>query len=104
MSDKNHKNLTKLFNPESIAVIGASRDEKKIGHIVLKNIVNSGFRGQVFPVNPNTDMIDGLACFPDCKSLPFAPDLAILAVPAIVAVDVLEDVGKKYDQNIKLPE
>lgn len=93
------KNLTKLFNPESIAVVGASRDEKKIGHIVLKNIVNSGFRGQIFPVNPKANTVAGLACFADYKSLPPSPDLAILAVPAKLAVALLEEVGKKGTKN-----
>lgn len=99
MSDK-IKNLTKLFNPDSIAVVGASRDEKKIGHVVLKNIVNSGFRGQIFPINPKTDTVAGLACFADYKSLPITPDLAILAVPAELAMELLKEVGDKGTKNV----
>src|SRR3989338_4510420 len=94
------RNLTKLFNPGSIAILGASRDEKKIGHIVLKNIVNSGFRGRVFPLNPNTDSVEGMDCYADYKDLPEVPDLAILAVPAELAVALLEPIAKKGTKNI----
>jgi len=94
------RNLTKLFNPGSIAILGASRDKKKIGHIVLKNIVNSGFRGRVFPLNPNTDSVEGMDCYADYKDLPEVPDLAILAVPAELAVALLEPIAKKGTKNI----
>ncbi len=94
------KNLYKLFNPDSIAVLGASRDEKKIGHIVLKNIVNSGFRGRIFPVNPNAINIEGMDCYADYKDLPEIPDLAILSVPAEVAMKLLEPIAKKGTKNI----
>lgn len=94
------RNLTKLFNPASIAILGASRDEKKIGHIVLKNIVNSGFRGKIYPVNPNAANIDGIECYTDYKDLPEIPDLAILSLPAETAVLLLESIAKKGTKNI----
>ncbi len=93
-------NLAKLFHPASIAIVGASQDPKKIGHIVLKNIFNSGFRGKIFPVNPKVDKIGGLKCYADVKFLPEIPDLAIIAVPAEVALKVLESIGKKGTKNV----
>ena len=99
MPEKN-KNLTKLFNPDSVAILGASRDEKKIGHIVLKNIVNSGFSGKIFPLNPHIANLNGLDCYADYKDLPQIPDLAILAVPAEIVVGLLESIAKKGTKNI----
>ena len=93
-------NLTKLFNPDSIAILGASRDEKKIGHIILKNIVNSGFSGKIFPLNPHIANLNGMDCYADYKDLPQIPDLAILAVPAEIAVALLESIAKKGTKNI----
>lgn len=100
MPEKNNKNLIKFFNPNSISIIGASRHEKKVGHIVLKNIVNSGFGGKIFPVNPNADNLEGIACYANYKDLPEVPDLAILAVPAETAVALLDSIAKKGTKNI----
>ena len=94
------RNLTQLFNPRSIAILGASRDEKKIGHIVLKNIVNSGYRGKIYPVNPNAANLEGMTCYADYKDLPEIPDLAILSIPAEMAVTLLEPIAKKGTKNI----
>lgn len=100
MNKQSSKNLNKFFNPGSIAILGASRDEKKIGHIVLKNIVNSGFRGQIFPINPNATNLDGMDCYANYKDLPEVPDLAILSIPAEAAVANLESIAKKGTKNI----
>mgnify|MGYP001582307038 CR=1 FL=1 len=100
MPNKIGKDLNKLFNPDSIAILGASRDEKKIGHIVLKNIVNSGFRGRIFPINPNTASVEGMDCYANYKDLPEIPDLAILSIPAEAAVALLEPIAKKGTKNI----
>ncbi len=96
------KVLTTLFNPQSIAVLGASRDEQKIGHIVLKNIIDSGFPGSLFAINPNASEILGVRCFPDFSSLSTVPDLAIISVPAQTAVMLLEEIGHKGTKNIVL--
>ena len=100
MPSKKGKDLNKLFNPKSIAILGVSRDEKKIGHIVLKNIVNAGFREKIYPVNPNATTVEGMDCYADYNDLPEVPDLAILAIPAVVAVKILESIAKKGTKNI----
>ncbi len=55
--------LNSLFNPDSIAVIGASRDPKKVGYAVLNNLIRFGYKGQIYPVNPSGEEILGLKSF-----------------------------------------
>lgn len=93
------KDLTTLLSPKTVAVIGASRHPQKVGAIVLKNILDSGFPGQVYPVNPQAEKINNLKCYPDIKNLPKAVDLAILAIPAAQTLTVLNQIGEKGIQN-----
>ncbi len=97
---KSDRSLIKLFNPDSVAILGASRDKRKIGHLVLNNIIQSGFKGKIFPVNPNSKSVEGLVCYAHYKNLPVTPDLAIFAVPAELAITLLEDVALKGTKNI----
>ncbi len=94
------RDLTALFFPESVAVIGASRSSEKVGAIVLKNIIASGFRGRIFPVNPNAENLNQLKCYPDLASLPQVPDLAVVALPAEHVSEVLNDIGKFGIKNV----
>jgi len=71
-----------FFDPGSIAVVGASRSAEKLGHVVLSNILRGGFEGEVYPVNPNAESIEGRACFRDVRSIGKAVDLAVIVVPA----------------------
>ncbi len=91
--------LGKLFFPESVCVIGASRDTTAIGHIILKNLLNGGFGGAIFPVNPKADEILGLRCYPSILKVPPPVDLAIVVVPAPLAPAVLGECGEKGVQN-----
>jgi acetyl coenzyme A synthetase (ADP forming)-like protein len=86
--------LDTFFNPKSVAVIGASREEKKIGHIILKNFIN-GFKGKIFPINPKADEIEGLKCYPKISEINEEIDLAVIAIPAQFVPDVLEECGRK---------
>jgi acetyltransferase len=74
--------LDYVFNPESIAIIGASRHPQKIGYRCLRNLIEGGFKGKVFPVNPNAREIFGIECYPDLTKVPQAVDLALVVVPA----------------------
>ena len=94
------KDLTSFFNPKSVAVIGASRNARKVGAVILKNIIKSKFKGKVYPVNPQARKINGLKCFPDITSLPMAPDLAIVAVPAPLVLPTLNQIGAKGTKNV----
>lgn len=87
-----------LFSPKSIAVVGASRDPHKVGHVILKNLLES-FSGEVFPINPNAEEILGKRCYPDLKSLPEVPELIIISIPAKLVPDVIKEassIGVKY--------
>lgn len=94
------KDLSKLFNPDSVAIIGASRSVKKLGYIVMRNIVDSGFKGTVFPVNPKAESILRLKCFATYTELPVVPDLAILAIPSPFVNDSLREIGRKGTKNV----
>ncbi|MCX6249397.1 MAG: GNAT family N-acetyltransferase [Bacteroidetes bacterium] len=76
-----HK-LDKIFNPQRIALIGVSTNPNSVSGKVLTNLVGGGFRGVVYPVNPDQESVLGISCFPDLASLPRIPDLAIICSPA----------------------
>ncbi|WP_084399126.1 acetate--CoA ligase family protein [Henriciella aquimarina] len=73
-------NLRRLLFPRSIAVVGASKDPSKAGYHALNTL--SGFKGELYAINPKESEINGVPCYPDIASLPGVVDLAILAVPA----------------------
>ncbi|MEM0171204.1 MAG: acetate--CoA ligase family protein [Thermoproteota archaeon] len=88
--------ITKLLRPNSIAVIGAAREPEKIGHVVVKNILESSFpKEKVFPINPNADEILGLKCYKSIKDVPYSIDLAIIVVPAKIVPQVLKESVEK---------
>jgi acetyltransferase len=83
-----------LLNPESVVVIGASRFEGKVGHAVLKNIINGGYKGRVYPVNPQADEILGLKCYPRVSAINDEIDMAVVTVPAERVLEVAEECGR----------
>ncbi|MDO8638932.1 MAG: CoA-binding protein, partial [Candidatus Daviesbacteria bacterium] len=94
------RDLSALFNPKSVAIIGVSEDPKKVGAIILKNIIDSKFKGQIYPVNPNFENIQNLKCFKSVGDIPDVPDLAIIAIPADPALLVLTEIGEKGIENV----
>ncbi len=88
------RDLEKLFNPESVAVIGASRHPGKVGHDVLVNLIRDGFAGRLVPVNPATDSLLGLPCFASLADYGKEVDLAIIVVPQAALTAVLNDAIK----------
>jgi acetyltransferase len=87
--------LEKILNPTSVAVIGASREPEKVGHRLLRNIVEGGFRGSIYPVNPNAEEILGLKCYKNVLEVPGEVDLAVLSVPAKLVPTVARECGEK---------
>jgi len=87
--------LKNFFEPSSVAVIGASREPGKLGHEILHNIIEAGFKGKVYPVNPKADEILGLKCYPSIKEVPAKVDLAVIIVPARFVPSVIADCGAK---------
>src|SRR5690349_3599058 len=89
------KDLEALLNPRSIAILGASADLSKVNGRTLKYLLAKGYRGKIFPVNPKYPRIGELTCYPDIASLPEAPDLAVVAVPARSVADSLRELGRR---------
>jgi acetyltransferase len=96
------KDLNLFFNPKSIAIIGASRTPEKVGSIILRNIINSGFKGDIYPINPNTTEINGRKCYPDIFSIPDGCDLVAISLPSEISLDVISQVAQKGIKNIVL--
>ena len=87
--------LDYIFNPKSIAVLGASRREEAVGHAVFKNILEGSYKGILYPVNPNASSIRGVRCYNSILDIPDSVDLAILVVPAIYSVAAFKECIKK---------
>ena len=95
MRRRGGKLLEELFQPSTLAVIGASEKSGKVGRVVLENILASGYRGTVFPVNPAYREVLSLPCFPSVSALPETPELAIIIIPAAAVQGVLEECGSR---------
>ncbi|MCX9073953.1 MAG: CoA-binding protein, partial [Candidatus Methanoperedens sp.] len=86
--------LSSIFEPESIAVVGASNNVNKWGGRILKNILSS-FNGTVYPVNPNEENILGVPSYPSVLNIPGEVEMAVIALPAQAVLPVAEECGKK---------
>ena len=102
MFDEKDKNpfvdnsLEVFFKPKSVAVIGASDREESVGYAVLHNIMQSGFKGSVYPVNVNRDFVQGLRAYKSINLIEEDVDLAVIAIPAVfVLTSVKEAIEKK---------
>ena len=87
--------LDAFLCPDSVAVVGASRDPEKLGHGILSNILASGYQGDVYPVNPKADEVLGLPAYASVKDIPGKLDLAIIVVPERFVLDVMRECGEK---------
>ncbi|MHA2365800.1 MAG: acetate--CoA ligase family protein [Candidatus Hodarchaeales archaeon] len=85
------ENLDKLFSPDSIAIVGASRRKGSIGRSILKNIINFGYEGVVYPVNPKANSVGSIKCYPSLSAIPDQIDLAIIAVPSKFVLSVMKE-------------
>lgn len=92
--------ITALFSPNSIAIIGASRSKHKVGGIVLQNLIESDYKGSIFAVNPNAQEIGGIICYKTIMDLPETPDLAVVAIPAALVLAALNELGSKGVKNV----
>ena len=90
--------LEKLFCPDSIAVIGAAREKGKVGRTILDNIIDFGYKGKIFPINPKADEINGIKCYKSILDVPQDVDLAVIVIPSKYVAPVIEECGKK---NVK---
>src|SRR4051812_50193217 len=92
------RNLDRLFQPRSVAVIGASDNPQRIGTRVLSNLIDSGFssdRDVIWPVNPKHQTLQGMPCYARVAALPAAPDLAILCTPPATIAGLVAELGAR---------
>lgn len=87
--------LDKLFYPETVAVIGASRRKGKIGNQVLRNLIYGGYECCIYPVNPKAKKILGMKCYPSVLEVPGDVDLTVIVVPAKAVPKVMEECSRK---------
>ncbi len=88
------KKLDSIFRPKRIALIGVSNNPNSVGGITLRNLVGGGYNGVVYPVNPKREAVLGIPCFPDVKSLPKTPDLAVIMTSAKFAPQLIRECGE----------
>ena len=88
------RKLNSIFKPKRIALIGVSDNLNSVGGITLKNLVGGGFNGVVYPVNPKREAVLGIPCYPDVKSLPKTPDLAVIMIAAKFVPQVIRECGE----------
>lgn len=87
--------LDEVINPRSIAIVGASGTPGKIGYQILRNALEQGYRGRVYPVNPTATEVMGLKAYPSVKDIPESVDLACIIVPNNAVPQVVEECGEK---------
>ncbi|HEY4142922.1 MAG TPA: acetate--CoA ligase family protein [Pseudolabrys sp.] len=85
------KSLRTFFAPSAIAVVGATEDQSRFGGKVMQRLRQFGASGEVFPVNPSSQVVNGLKCYPSIRDLPRAPEHVGIMVPATRVFDVLDD-------------
>ena len=90
-----NKDISFFFNPKSIAVIGASSTKGKVGNTVLNNIINSGYKGKIFPVNPRSDIVCDIQCYKSVLDINEDVDIAIFVIPGKFVNDAAEECGRK---------
>ena len=88
------RNLEKLFEPASVAVVGATPKEGAVGRAILENLKEGEFSGPIYPVNPKHDEIMGLRCYPSVEAIGQVPDLAVIAVPIAAVPEVIDQAGQ----------
>jgi acyl-CoA synthetase (NDP forming) len=87
--------LDKVLNAGSVAIIGASKNKTKRGYQAIKTLLADGFEGEIYPVNPNEDMILGLRCYKDITEIQAPIDLALITTPARTIPEILKKCGEK---------
>jgi acetate---CoA ligase (ADP-forming) len=86
--------LHELFRPASVAVIGASNRPGKVGTSLFRNLLGGGYQGIAYPVNPAWKSVSGVRCYPDLRSLPEAPELGVVIVPAAQVPATVDELGR----------
>lgn len=86
--------LHKVFEPQSVAIVGASERPQSVGTQLLDNLIDSGFQGDIYPVNPGYQSLRGLRCYPAISAVDHAIDLVVIVIPAKAIPGVLHECGE----------
>src|ERR1700752_5352776 len=89
------RDMNRIMKPKAVAVIGASAEAGKIGNSVMKNLINGGYQGQIYPINPSADEIMGLKAYKSVKDESGDIDVAVLGIPAKVVASAVAECGEK---------
>src|SRR5256714_4869540 len=89
------RQMNRIMKPDAVAVIGASAEDGKIGNSVMKNLINGGYQGTIYPINPSAGEIMGRKAYQSVKDVPGAIDVAVFAIPAKFVAQALTEVGEK---------
>jgi len=89
------RDMNRIMKPDAVAVIGASSEEGKIGNSVMKNLINGGYKGEIYPINPSASEIMGRKAYKSVKDVPGKIDVAVFAIPAKFVAQALVEVGEK---------
>src|SRR5215203_4928255 len=98
------RSMNRIMKPKGLAVIGASAEDGKIGNSVMKNLIDGGYKGQIYPIHPKADEILGYKAFKSVKDVPGVIDVAVFAIPAkFVAVALIECGEKQIPGAVLIP-
>jgi acetyl coenzyme A synthetase (ADP forming)-like protein len=87
--------MNRIMKPDAVAVIGASAEDGKIGNSVMKNLINGGYKGEIYPIHPKADEIMGRKAYKSVKDVPGVIDIAVFAIPAKFVAQALTECGEK---------
>jgi acetyl coenzyme A synthetase (ADP forming)-like protein len=87
--------MNRIMKPDAVAVIGASAEAGKIGNSVMKNLINGGYAGKIYPIHPKAEEIEGLKAYPSVKAIDGVIDMAVFCIPAALVPNALRECGEK---------
>ena len=96
------EDLKRAFYPKSVAIVGASAEPGKIGHQLLKNVIDHGYQGEIYPVNPRAKEILGLKCYPSLKEIPGDVDVVAIALPSKLVPRIVEEARERSEVSCNL--
>jgi acetyl coenzyme A synthetase (ADP forming)-like protein len=89
------RSMNRIMRPDAVAVIGASPEDGKIGNSVIKNLINGGYQGQIYPIHPKVPEVLGRKAYKSVKDIPGTVDVAVFAIPAPLVAGALKECGEK---------
>jgi acyl-CoA synthetase (NDP forming) len=89
------RQMNRIMRPDTVAVIGASAEDGKIGNSVMKNLINGGYQGKIYPIHPKADEIMGMTAYKSVLDVPGDVDVAVFAIPAKFVAQALEESARR---------